>query len=34
MKAYWKERHPMGRIGQPQEVARRRSSWRATIRHS
>jgi NAD(P)-dependent dehydrogenase (short-subunit alcohol dehydrogenase family) len=22
MKAYWKERHPMGRIGQPEEVAR------------
>jgi len=22
MKAYWKERHPMGRIGQPDEVAR------------
>ena len=21
MKAYWKERHPMGRIGQPEEVA-------------
>jgi 2-keto-3-deoxy-L-fuconate dehydrogenase len=22
MRAYWKERHPMGRIGQPEEVAR------------
>jgi NAD(P)-dependent dehydrogenase (short-subunit alcohol dehydrogenase family) len=22
MKAYWKQRHPMGRIGQPEEVAR------------
>ena len=22
MKAYWKERHPVGRIGQPEEVAR------------
>jgi NAD(P)-dependent dehydrogenase (short-subunit alcohol dehydrogenase family) len=22
MKAYWKERHPMGRIGRPEEVAR------------
>ena len=22
MKAFWKHRHPMGRIGQPEEVAR------------
>ena len=22
MRAYWKQRHPMGRIGQPEEVAR------------